>query len=445
MELTPYVSVPASSAPLPVGAILSGIVKEILAANRYLIQIQALALELELPLALNVGDAVRMRVREASARALVLDVSLPDAREPLPARGLPERLGFPVDPETERLVRALMRMNAPIDRDRVESALASARAAKGEARIEAAAFLVAHGIDPDPRTVTRLARMAEPAPLPSPTANPVLRSMQETVAPVPEEAPAVVPKPLPSDEAVRALLDRSPVLRFLDRALEIASRLEPSPESGMRVDEALAIVRSILERPGGDPEEIRALRLPASQLHELRSKLFALERAAIASVEEFREARETGGPLFERFDRFLAHRVVNQLARLQDDGVAILQVSIRHENRVMDVPIRVIRREGGHGGAAGPGFHVVLDTDLSRLGPVRTKVDAAGRGMAVRFQVRRSDARRHLESGNDELACALRDLGWEPSVSTEVASPLPESPFAAFERGGDVSGIDVRV
>lgn len=435
MELSPYISVRGAPSPLPVGAIVAGLVREILDSNRYLVQVRGILLELEIPLTLQKGEEVSFRVRGGGLLDIPIRPATPGRLEPADARQILKRLGLPAGEEPERLLRAFLRMNAPIDREGIEAAMAAVRSSRGEARFEAAAFLASHGIEPQPELVTRLARVGAPETLDEPVSpHPLLTPFREALE---TRAPA-------SSEVLRKLIEASPRLRLLDRAIELAAAAVPAdePDPAPRLAEALRIVREVDEKGFARFREI--LRLPAAMLYELRARLLELEREAIASMPELREAREARGAVFENHDRIWAHRLVNQLARLQDERAAIIDVPIRQDGRVVHVPIRVIRREGGGGREAQPRFHVTLETDLSRLGPVRTRIDSTGTAMSVRFQVRRAEARRHLETGHVELADALRSQGWQPSVTTEVAVPPAESPFSVFEKPGPVLGVDVR-
>jgi hypothetical protein len=71
---------------------------------------------------------------------------------------------------------------------------------------------------------------------------------------------------------------------------------------------------------------------------------------------------------------------VNQLSQLREDGVLVLEVPLRVEGRLAHIPLR-IRREPEKPGSPEPGprFSVTLDADLSRIGFVRARLDAAGR------------------------------------------------------------------
>ncbi len=444
MAVSPYVSVSSPPVPLTPGAPVAARVVNVLPDSRYLLQIQETLLQLDLPLSLHLGDSLTLKVRESTPTATLFDVVL----TPADAKSLLERLGIPETPEAERLVRSLLKMNAPIEKERVQIALAAVRAATGAGRFDAAAFLVAHGIDPEARTVTRLASIAEGGFTPAtPPAVPLLEPFAEYIAPTSDERPVIESRRPPSD-SLPGILDRSSRLRFLDRALELVGRTVPAEPHDPA--DATRLARKFMDHPDLDVGKAidrfrQHLRLSAPQLRALRAKLEEMEHAELSRLPEFRQARESRGTIFENVDRMNAHRIVTQLASLRDDGVAILEVPVRHDGRTTSVPIRVVRREGGRGGAQeARGFHVSVDTDLSKLGRVHTKLDVVGRGLAVRFSARDAEARRHLDSGAKELAQALREIGWEPAVSTDVAAAPRESPFSLFETPASYLGVDVR-
>jgi len=470
MELGPYLSILTGPAPLPVGALIAGMVKEILASQRYLIQAQGILLELELPMTLQLGDRVQFRVRDASPRNLVVDVSLPPSTpgrlESADARTLLQKLGLPADEDSQRLVQEFVRMNARVDRGSVTAAREAIRSVSSPSRFEAAAFLVAHGVEPDSTAVAKLARIAVPESFPhDPTPIPLLSEHARAVAPLPEEIPEAAPRLPAPGVPIRQVLESSPILRFLDRAIELVASAPPSPDSAAvveaivasvplrpdlarAVEEIVRLVQEFLQHPEDEEGAVvrlrERLRLPARLLREVRAELLGLERKILASIPEFREARDSSPPVLERHDRLWAHRFASQLARIHDERIAIFEVPVLHDGRVSQVPVRVVRREGGSAKAAGHDFHATIDTDLSRLGRVRTRVDAAGQGLSVRFQARRPEIRRHLESEREDLVRALGEIGWKATVAAEVAPPPSDSPFEEFAKPRSYLDIDMR-
>lgn len=434
MELSPYVPILAPPTGLTPGASILAIIEDVLPDGKAVTRLPGLLLQLPLPMPVKPGDAVHVKVQQATAQATWLEIA------PLDPKQILQRLDLPIDRESEDVVRALLRMNAPMERERVEAAIAAVRSAKGDARADAAAFLVKHGVEPDPEIVTSLARLAEPPPPVEPATAPLLREMN--VAPR-EDAKA---PPLPRMDAVRELLDRSIVLRFLDRAIGLTSTTPPDPDAPpQNLVRVIQVIQDFLEHPdeAAFARFRDALRLPLAQLRDLRARLLEMEHSALSTLPQLAEAREARGTVFEIFDRALAHRLVTQLSTISNDGVAIFEVPVRHEGRVVHVPIRVIRREGGKASAEA-GFHVTIDTDLSRLGPVRTRLDVAGRAMGVKFSTRDDEARRHLEGGAGELAAALRELGWTATIGAEVAPARGENPFELFQSPSNYLGLDVR-
>ena len=230
MELSPYISVQTSPASLPAGGTVTGTVQASLGSNVYQVQVQGSVLEMEIPLDLKPGDQIRMQVREATAQRLVLDVPLPvragGTLAPADIAALIQRLGLPPTEERAELVQQFLRLRAPMERASLGAALKSIEGIASPVRFEAAAFLAAHGVEPDSSLVARMVQLAGPAtpnPVP-PTAaltHPVLKAYAQYVHTGKEEEIRLPLPPPPSHNELVRILDDSPRLRFLDRAMEI--------------------------------------------------------------------------------------------------------------------------------------------------------------------------------------------------------------------------------
>ncbi len=432
----------------PLPAVIQARVEAVTGPNAYVFDFAGTRLELRLDLSLAPGDRLAFRVREQTPARLVLEV-LPSAEGPPPA---------PVDgeiPDALRdVAREFRRMGAPLDRPLLELA---ARVSSDPAARQAAAFLAAHGFDPEPARVEPLARLALP-PAPAQTGAdillPLARALQGLEARTPEEVASTAPRlagppPREAHDAIRTLLDSSPRLRLIDRVIETLDSLPPSPAAPARPENRDAVDR-VVDLAGRAPpdraEEVlrEVARTPREALPELRERLLDLERREIAALPEMAAARAGRGRVLEAAERLEQLRLVNQLATLRDDGVMVLQIPVRDAGGLRYVPL-VARREGGRPGAGrSPVTRVSIEADLTRMGHVGARLEAAGTALRVDFRVRDARVRAHLEAGAPELAAALEARGFRASVRAEVAPAAgPAGLLDAFALPGSPGSIDV--
>ena len=90
------------------------------------------------------------------------------------------------------------------------------------------------------------------------------------------------------------------------------------------------------------------------------------------------------------------------------------------------------------------GFHIQINTELSRLGEVQTKIDTSGKGLAVRFHVQNEEAKSSLQKAQKKLEDVLTAIGWKPSLAIDVGKAEPAPFFELFEEDTDYLGVDVR-
>lgn len=463
MELSPYISVQTSPASLPAGGTVTGTVQASLGSNVYQVQVQGSVLEMEIPLDLKPGDQIRMQVREATAQRLVLDVPLPvragGTLAPADIAALIQRLGLPPTEERAELVQQFLRLRAPMERASLGAALKSIEGIASPVRFEAAAFLAAHGVEPDSSLVARMVQLAGPAsPNPVPPAaaltHPVLKAYAHYVHTGKEEEIRLPLPPPPSHNELVRILNDSPRLRFLDRAMEIVRAASAAPDvarPARKVADILRLVRDFVQNPTNQPEvalkQLQSLlRLPGRGLSEILEKLAILEKSILSETPSMREARQWSAPIMDTLDRILSGKMATQLASLRDESVGILELPVTHNGKVYTIPIRIVRRNGkGKGkGSTGGGFHIEIVTHLSKLGEVQTKIDTSGKGLAVRFQVRDGKARDALRKAEQKLTDALASMGWKPSVAAEIGRVETPPLFELFEGDSDYLGVDVR-
>jgi hypothetical protein len=450
MELPPVAVPPGASGTLP--PVVTGTVQSILSPNRYAIQVQGLLLELEAQLFLSVGDKVPLRVARQTPKEVVFELVRPPQGAGEEPRDPPR---FP--PEARELVREFVRMRAPLDPALIGRALQAA--ADGPAR-QAAAFLAAHGLEPTAEMVAALARLVDPASTeppasPAPLLAPLVEALGERTAAAPADvavtAPLLAGPPTAAlEEAVAQVLEGSPRLQMIDRLIEIVGAAAPAEvpaqEVPARLDQALRLVRAAT--PETLDETARALpQLPKEALRQVLQELHQLERREIASIPELAQARDARGAVLDAAQRMTDVRLVNQLARLRDDGVLALEIPLRADGRLVHVPLRIRREPDKPGSAeAGPRFSVTLDADLSRIGFVRARLDSAGRTLRVRFRVRERGVKSHLERGAGGLAESLKAQGYEASIAAELVSTLErESIFDVFAAPDGEITLDVKL
>ena len=77
-----------------------------------------------------------------------------------------------------------------------------------------------------------------------------------------------------------------------------------------------------------------------------------------------------------------------------------------------------------------PGLRFFLDADLSRIGKVRASVDVTGTIVSATFSVRDGGVRGVFERHASDLVNALREAGYQATVSVE-ARPRGQDPSAA--------------
>lgn len=448
MELPPVSVPPGSGGPLP--PIVTGTVQSVLSPNRYSVQVQGLLLELEANLFLMIGDKVPLRVARQTPEEVVFELVRPPQERREPAAP-PSR----VAPESRELVREFVRMRAPLEPALVDRALQVAP--DGPTR-QAAAFLAAHGLEPSAERVQALARLVSAAPpLPGETASPLLapiaQAIAERIAGSPPQVAATAPllagpPPAALEEAVARALQESPRLRMIDRLIEALQSLAPtssSPEEeALRLPEALRLLRAAT--PETAEVTLRSLPpLSKDSIHALLQELQDQEQRELASTPLLAQAREDRSGTLEAAARVSDLRLVNQLARLRNDEILVLEVPVRADGRLAHVPLR-IRREPGKPGSADPGprFSISLDADLSRIGLVRAQLDASGKTLRVRLRTRAPGVRSHLERGAGGLVDALRAQGYEASVAAELVPALERSSiFDVFASPDESITLDV--
>ncbi len=461
MEVKPYISVQTSPAGLPPGGTVTGTVQKSLGSNVYQVQVQGATLEMEIPMELKPGDQIQMRVREATAQKLILDVPLPvkpgGTLAPSDITALLQNLGLPSSKERIQLTQQFLRLNAPMEATTIEASLRAIEGMKSPIRFEAAAFLAAHGIEPDPALVSRMIQLAEPStpnPVPSPEAlsHPILKAYAKYIHSGKEGEIRLPLPPPPSHEELIRILDRSPRLRFLDRAIQLLDKAASTPDIGnpaRKVADLLNLVRSFVQSPTENADEVlkqfqSLLRLPGRGIREVRQKVAELEQKILSETAAVREARQWSGPVMDSLDRIVSGKMATQLAALRDDGVSILELPVTHQGKVFTIPIRIIRKKQKGKKANPGGFHIQINTELSKLGEVNTKIDTSGKGLAVRFQVQDEESQKALRKEQQKLDDALQALGWKTSLAIEVGKASPPPFFELFEGDSDYLGVDMR-
>lgn len=449
----PYISVTTPVAPtapaLPVGTELPAVVEKVLPDSRYLLNVRGQLLEVTLPYLLQARDALSVRIRDLSPTTIHLDVSLPAAAAPgvlsdAPLGRLVQSLGLPADTEHVSMLREFLRQGAPIERDTLSMAVQSSQ--NDPARRSAAAFLASNGIEPRAETVELLARLdLPPAPTTAgapPSSDPVLSGVTPSTA---EEALRLAAGASPlreRDAALQRLLNNNPALQNIDRALAL---LEQATASGERLPIADAARRAmaLLQQLQRGESPAAPWRESAEVLREVRSQLLEQEQTALKRHPELTGMRTLlSGPLSDPADRLDASRAGSRLLQLQGEPVVLLDVPIRSGGTEARLPVRIERRTGGKNKGESPTETIVLDTELTRLGRVRTRIDAVGRNLGISLSVRDPVARDHLARGIPELLSALRDAGFEgtarmsaelPPLGPRLRPENPETPYTQVD------------
>ncbi len=439
MELPPIRLPQAPATPLP--PIVTATVENVLAAHRYQLRIQGMLLELELSLTLAAGDKVPLRIVQQSPAGLVLEVLPREDRPPLARERAPR-------PEPDEVLRTLARQRAPLDPATIERV----RALPPESR-PAGAFLAGHGLEPVAALAQALARLDTPAVEASslaPLLEPALRALLDRVAADPAEFSAKAPlsllgAPAELEDALARALAASPRLQTLDRLIEGLSALAPKD-----VPPLTAQARALLAAatPDNAAEILSRLPpLPREAIRELLGELRELERLEIRALPELAQARAQRGTVLEAAERASAYRLLNQLSSLRGDGILLLEVPLRREDgRLTHLPLRVKREARGPGGDGSPGgISITLHAELARLGVVHAFLFAADRRLRVRLSARTREAVARLEEQVQELARALEELGFESTVSAQLAAPAArDSVFDVFAAPDEPREMDVQ-
>ena len=146
----------------------------------------------------------------------------------------------------------------------------------------------------------------------------------------------------------------------------------------------------------------------------------------------------------DSLDRIVSGKMATQLAALRDEGVSIVELPVTHQGKIFTIPIRIIRKKQKGKKSNPGGFHIQINTELSKLGEINTKIDTSGKGLAVRFQVRDKEAQKALRKEQQKLDDALQALGWKTALAIEVEKASPPPFFELFEGDADYLGVDMR-
>ena len=342
-------------------------------------------------------------------------------------------------------------MRAPLDPELLDRTV---RLGRDVPTRQAAAFLAGHGIEPTRDLVEMLARLASPAAEAKSDAallRPLVEALGRLIADDPAQVAAKAsalagPPPAELEAALQRLLAGSPRLQLLDRLIQAVQSAAPQNVTEAESRAAIDSVLARLGSPGSAGSDLPAMGRDA--LKELLGRLLEIERQEIRAIPELAEARAAQGTALEAADRLAATRLVNQLSLVRNDGIMLLEVPVRADGRVQYIPLRIVRerhRKGPGTGSDETRFSILLDADLTRLGPVRARLDMAGKGLSVLFRARDAAVRAHLERGSGELAEAFHAAGLEVAVRAEVAAPEPrESIFDVFAAPGEPTSIDVQ-
>ncbi|OGL47019.1 MAG: hypothetical protein A2W05_02580 [Candidatus Schekmanbacteria bacterium RBG_16_38_10] len=286
--------------------------------------------------------------------------------------------------------------------------------------------------------------------------------------------------------AVNTVLEVSPELVYLDKAIPITEKLlaEPpkshsnvtntimtsqaSPEQitintilnlidadiatikGANKTTDVGIPTPIIEQKITNLKELITLLKP-EELNILHTKLLGREKKEIEYNTLLSYTKAEKGNILELFDRFSAYRVLNQLSMLRMDGVYITEIPTYIEGKLITIPVRIFhRRTEDQNGQQKNRKHkpqeltITLDIDMTRIGKVRTLIsvlhgeEASKRNLKVSFNVRNKKVKDHFDRHREELTQALLSTGYDTTVSTNIADKSTASQNAKADNLIDI-------
>ncbi|MGE3540892.1 MAG: flagellar hook-length control protein FliK [Candidatus Tectimicrobiota bacterium] len=238
--------------------------------------------------------------------------------------------------------------------------------------------------------------------------------------------------------ALEHLVTQHPFLQELDAPLLQALRdtlglLHPQDD---RVPDATQL-REQVQRSGlnyektvehavqGDPRASAAVSQDVKgQLLALAQRLEPLAREGTGA--QAREAAETLTQITRALDNIEFQQVVNQLAPTEHQPVV---VPVLLPGTPTAQPMSLAVQREGHAGPGAPEaperYTLVLQLDLTGLGPLRIAATVHGSQIATTFQVQAPDTAALVQDAAPALVASLRALGFQSSVACEVQPHLP--------------------
>lgn len=415
---------------LQINSMIAATITEMLQQDLFMLNVGGVPLQARSHVPLQVGRQVVLRVKEIQGDVITLQI-VPTADAP----ELVEALELKPTRENVEIARQLLKANLPMDRDTVQQISAAVREARGEfgAKVQAAAVLVANGIEPTPENVEMIARLAEDPPDPPSVDNPIARKVAEhvqakTVRPDdPASLPRAAAAPPPAlEEAIETILAKSPALQRIEEVLDLmdeviaekrAGPVDPHTRARLLTEVMKAVHRALAEKV--EPETLKQVFVANREaLGDARAMLVEQEFRELSNMLELKIARDAR--VMDLADRALGFRALNNLATLRGDGVMMLELPVQGQQ----TPARLLvmmRREGGGQKGRAPGTTVKLDVTLSRIGRVRATTHVQKNAAQVLFGVRDSAVKKLFNQTLDQLISALRAQGFEPRVQVDVS------------------------
>lgn len=472
-------SLPPSAGPvlagLPASTALEAVVARVLGGDRYLLEIFGRPLEVISPTPLPEGTTLsvqwesqggvpRLRVLTASSvrpdggAVLSPPPVIPAVPGPAASAAL-EALGLPETPARLAAARALVAQGAPVTRENLMTVERFAGPEAASARVQAAAWLLAHGVrdvegagEPLAGLLAAPARVAELIARVAASAGVPVPSSEAGFLPIVRAAPS--PDWLAQINAglsgrIERLLAEDGGLVVLDRLL---ARLPPArPETGALSPELRASIEAVLGRPD-DARAVAALverldRLPVPEREAAAAFLAQREREAIDRHPGIAAARDALAAVRELGDRAGAERAMNLLTHARGESRFVFEVPVFIDGRGFAVALKVRRDGRGTAGAAAPAqASVMVRVELSEVGLVTCMIGVRERRANVSFRVRDAEWRRRFQQHSPELQASLARLGLNAVVDVDVRAEGEDEWIAWLLDlpAGDRPGLDVR-
>ena len=249
------------------------------------------------------------------------------------------------------------------------------------------------------------------------------RAVQTALSRIPREGIESLVRSLeamPASDPVRGLLLEQARRALAGTADAAVERVLAEVERGGGLRELTSRVREALE--GADRRTLASV----------RSALAEKERATLRETPGLPQLQSLYGEARALFDRLGALKLMDVATLPRDEKALHFQLPLVVDGQIRNAQLRVTYRERRDDEGSRSRYEMtgmVLRVELSRIGPVTSKVDVRGDGLSVVFRVDSPQTKALLEGGRGDLEAALRELGRDAVVRVALSGPDDADPF----------------